>query len=129
MSIFDPTSGYIPTDWLKEKSLAALEAAVKLVDLANEPDTTSWYAKNLKHIAEELVSRLVPMTALFHGVAAQGVESEEWQGIIERGTFALTKWCRKWNIANPYRFSESVTARQRDESETIEKSQEVPSRG
>lgn len=41
MSIFDQTSGLDPTDWMREKSLAALEIAVKLVDLANEPDTTA----------------------------------------------------------------------------------------
>jgi hypothetical protein len=125
MSIFDPTSGMNPTDWLQEKSLAALETAVKLIDLANEPDTTPWYEKNLKRIAEHLISRLVPMTALFHGVAAEGVKNEEWRYIVESGTFALTKWCRKWNIANPYRFSNSLTARERDGNETIEKSQSI----
>jgi hypothetical protein len=125
MSIFDSTSGWDSTEWLQEKSLAALESAVKIVDLANEPDTTPWYAKNLKRIAEHLIARLVPMTALFHGVGDEGVKSEEWQNIVERGTFALTKWCRKWNIANPYRFSEGVTAREREESETAEKSRTV----
>lgn len=125
MSIFDPTSGMNPTTWLQEKSLTALETAVKLIDLANEPDTTSWYDKNLRHIAGQLIARLVPMTALFHYVPEEGVKDEEWGGIVERGTFELVKWCRKWNIANPYRFTDSLTARQKDESEINEKRKSV----
>ena len=123
MSIFDPTSGMNPIEWLKEKSLSTLETAVKLVDLANEPDTTTWYKKNLKRIAEHLIARLVPMTGLLHQVPSEGVTPEEWQAIVEGGTFALTKWCRKWEVANPYHFSNSLAAKERDESEKIEKSQ------
>lgn len=121
MSIFDPTSGMHSGDWLREKSLASLEVAVSLIDLANEPDTTPWYSKNLKQIANLLVSRLLPMTALLHGVGTQGVESGEWQNILDKGTFALTKWCRKWGVANPYRFRDGLTASPRDEAEIIEK--------
>ncbi|BBO87133.1 hypothetical protein [Desulfosarcina ovata] len=125
MSIFDRTSGFDPTDWMREKSLAALEIAVKLVDLANEPDTTTWYEKNLKRMAEHLIARLLPMTALLHGTEAKAVELDQWKGIVEKGTFALTKWCRQWKVANPYHFSESVTASKRDGDETTEKRQAV----
>lgn len=123
MTIFDSTSGWDSTEWLREKSLAALETAVRLVDLANEPDTTPWYRKNLKHIAEHLIARLVPMTALFHGVGQAGVTPEEWKGIVERGTFALTKWCRKWKVANPYHFSVELEAKEREQDEIDEKNQ------
>lgn len=63
------------------------------------------------------------MTALLHGAGAEAVEHDQWQDIAERGTFALTKWCRKWKVANPYRFSESVIAKKRDGAETTEKRQ------
>ena len=98
MSIFDPTSGKDPSAWLMEKSLAALESAVKLIDLANESDTTPWYRKNLRFIGEHLINRLLPMTALFHGVPEEGVLPEEWENIIEKGTFELARWCRKWDV-------------------------------
>jgi hypothetical protein len=125
MSIFDRTSGFDPTDWMREKSLAALEIAAKLVDLANEPDTTAWYEKNLKRMAKNLIARLLPMTGLLYGVGAEAVEPDQWEGIAERGTFALTKWCRQWKVANPYHFSEGVTAKKREEGETNEKRQAV----
>jgi len=125
MSIFDPTSGKDQSTWLKEKSLAALESAVKLIDLANESDTTPWYRKNLRFIADHLITRLLPMTALFHGVPEEGVRNEEWDNIIEKGTFELARWCRKWDVANPYDFINSLTAKQRDESEIIEKQESV----
>lgn len=124
-SIFDSTSGMDSTEWLQEKSLAALETAAKLVDLANEPDTTPWYKKNLKHIAEHLIARLLPITALLHGVGQAGVKPEEWESIVERGTFALTKWCHRWKVANPYHFSEGLAAKERDPSETDEKNQVI----
>jgi len=44
MSVFE---GFPPGPWLAEKTLAALELAASLVDLANEPDTTAWYRKTL----------------------------------------------------------------------------------
>jgi hypothetical protein len=123
MSIFDRTSGYDPTDWMREKTLAALEIAVKLVDLANEPDTTAWYEKNLKRMAGHLIARLLPMTALLYDTGAEAVEDDQWKDIAERGTFALTRWCRQWKIASPYHFTESVTAKKRAEAETTEKRQ------
>jgi hypothetical protein len=125
MSIFDPTSGKDPTIWLREKSLAALESAVKLVDLANEADTTAWYRKKLRNIAHHLIARLLPMTALFHNVPEQGVEDDQWKGIVENGTFELVKWCNRWKVANPYHFTESLTAVPRDESEITEKRESV----
>lgn len=125
MSIFDQTSGFDPSDWMREKSLSALEAAVKIVDLANEPDTSAWYEKNLKRLAELMIARLVPMTALLHGLGAEAANHDQWQSIAERGTFALTKWCREWKVANPYHFAESVTASKREEAETSEKCQAI----
>lgn len=106
---------------MREKPLAALEIAAELVDLANEPDTTTWYEKNLKRIAESLIARLLPMTALVYGVGVEAVEHDQWKRIAEGGTFALTRCCRQWKIANSYHFSESVTAKNRDAGETAEK--------
>jgi len=127
MSIFDPTSGMSSLEWLQEKSLLALETAVKLTDLANEEDTASWYRKNLRGIAESLIARLIPMTGLLHQTGAEAVIPEEWEGIVEGGTFALAKWCRKWGVANPYRFSSSAIAKERNGEEVLEKSQVIES--
>ncbi len=65
------------------------------------------------------------MTALLHGVGQEGVKHEEWEAITERGAFALTRCCRKWDVANPHRFSNSVTAKERDEDEIAEKNETV----
>ena len=53
MSILDEDSPLDPNPWLQEKSLAALQEAARLVDLANEPDTTSWYERKLKEYSAE----------------------------------------------------------------------------
>ena len=120
MSVFDSTS-VERADWLKEKSLASLESAVRLVEIANAPDTEFRQAGELKGIAGDLVSRLVPMTALFHGTEGSAVRSEEWQGILERGTFALSRWCCSWGIADPHHFAESVTVRGGDDADVARK--------
>jgi hypothetical protein len=121
MSIFDRYSGFDSTDWLREKSLATLEIAASLVDLANESDTTPWYAKNLKRIATGLIARLGPMVVLFYGLGEECVKQEGWLDIGERGTFALVKWCKKWNIKNPYKFANNLTPKERTVDETSEK--------
>jgi hypothetical protein len=125
MSIFDGYSGFDSTEWLREKSLVTLEIAASLVDLANESDTTPWYAKNLKGIATGLISRLGPMVALFYGLGQECVKEEGWHEIGERGTFALVKWCKKWRIKNPYKFVNNLTPKERTADEVSEKSQEI----
>ena len=125
MSIFDGYSGFDSTDWLREKSLVTLEIAASLVDLANESDTTPWYAKNLKGIATGLIARLGPMVALFYGLGQECVKEEGWHDIGERGTFALVKWCKKWKIKNPYKFVNNLTPKERTSDEVSEKSQEI----
>lgn len=120
MSVFDSTSGVERADWLKERSLGTLADAVRLVDIANEPGARPSHAKKLKGVAGDLVSQILPMTALFHGAAESAVESEQWQGILERGTFALSRWCSVWGIAPPRHFAKSVTVGQGDEVETVE---------
>ena len=125
MSIFDGYSGFDSTDWLREKSLVTLEIAASLVDLANETDTTPWYAKNLKGIATGLIARLGPMVALFYGLGQECVKEEGWHDIGERGTFALVKWCKKWKIKNPYKFVNNLTPKERTDDEVSEKSQEI----
>ncbi len=123
MSIF--TSEYNPTAWLQQKSLMLLEVTTELVDIANAPDTTVWYAKNLKRIAANLLSMLIPMTALFYGLGEDPVKREEWIDIAEKGTFALTRWCRKWGVANPYHLVESVIAKTSSPEEYEEKREKI----
>ena len=125
MSIFNGSSGYDSTEWLREKSLVTLEIAASLVDLANESDTTPWYAKNLKEIATGLIAQLGPMVALFYGLGQECVKEEGWHDIGERGTFALVKWCKKWKIKNPYKFVNNLTPKERTVDEVSEKSQEI----
>jgi len=114
MDIFDPQSSLNPSDWLKEKALASLQSAVSLIDLANEPDTTSWYRKNLKRIGEHLISRLMPMNALLHLSGSKSVQREELESILEKGSFALAKWCRKYQVMNPYELYSNLESVSRD---------------
>ena len=119
MSIF---SGYDPNPWLAEKSLAALKEAVRLVDLANEPDTTPWYAKNLKHLASAIIGRLAPIVAFTHQAGETAAGHAEWGSICERGTFAMAAWCKKWKIEDPHAFLQGILAEEMDEAERDEKS-------
>lgn len=125
MSIFDHTSGFDPTDWIREKSLKSLEITASLVDLANEPDTTQWYSKNIKRIASSLIHRLAPMVALFYSLGQEGADSKEWEDIAERGSFAFIKFCKKWHIVDPRKISPIIIPKQgkaddsEDKSETI----------
>lgn len=99
MSIF--SGQFNPLPWLQEKTLHALQAAAQLVDLANEPDTTAWYKRNLLHIAELLIDRLAPVVAFLNKADKDAAEREEWGTVLEGGTFALATWCRKWKIGDP----------------------------
>ncbi len=66
MSIFNSGSGMNPLPWLQEMTLRALQAAVNLVDVANEPDATDWYARTLRQSAMAVVGRLAPVVALLY---------------------------------------------------------------
>jgi hypothetical protein len=69
-----------PLPWLQEKTLRALEEATRLVDLANERDTSAWYAKELKLRAHALISRLAPVVALVHE-SPDAAGGDEWSGL------------------------------------------------
>lgn len=99
MSIFDKRSGFDPGPWLKEKTLACLREVAELVDVANEADTTPWYARRLRQAAAGLVSRLAPLTLFVHRAEPKALEDAEWNAITEHGTFALAAWCERWGIA------------------------------
>jgi hypothetical protein len=114
MSIFDPNSGMNPLPWIQEKSLRALDEAARLVDLANESDTSEWYSKELKQRASGLIQRLAPMVALFNNAGEAAASSDEWGGIQERGTFALAAWCKKFDIQDPTKRALDLVARERD---------------
>lgn len=105
-----------PLPWLQEKSLRALEEAARLVDLANEKDTSPWYSKELKQRASALIGRLAPMVSLFHA-APEAAGVEEWAGIEERGTFALAGWCKKHDILDPSTGFFDLLARNAEEEE------------
>ena len=74
MSIFNPSSGMNALRWIQEKALSALEDAARLVDLANEKDTSPWYAKELRRRAGAMIGRLAPLVALVHGVGEEAAE-------------------------------------------------------
>jgi hypothetical protein len=100
MSIFDKRAGWDPGPWLREKTLASLREVAKLVDVANEADTTPWYARRLRRAASALVGRLAPVTLLVHGANQKALEGGEWNAIAEHGTLALAAWCERWGIAD-----------------------------
>ncbi len=121
MSLFDGTAHFNPLPWLQEKTLKALEDAARLVDLANEPDTTPWYAKTLKERATALIVRLAPVVVYVHGAGKEAANQEEWQGIARGGSFALGAWCKRWDIANPAAVALGALAEEREEAEADEK--------
>lgn len=99
MSIF--TGAFNPGPWLREKTVSALQSAVALIDLANEPDTTPWYKRKLTHIAEGMLNSLVPVVVLVHGVEGKAADHDQWKHMLSGGSFALGAWCKKWDIADP----------------------------
>ncbi len=111
-----------PLPWLQEKSLRALEEAARLVDLANEKDTSPWYAKQLKRHASALVGRLAPLVALLYQVG-DAASADEWTGITERGTFAFVAWCKKHDIQDPTKRSFDLLAKEREDGEAEAKAE------
>jgi hypothetical protein len=99
MSIFDKRAGFDPGPWLREKTASCLREVAQLVDLANEPDTTRWYARRLRRTASGLISRLAPLTLFVHRADQRSLEDSEWNAIAEHGTLALAAWCERWGIA------------------------------
>lgn len=120
MSIFDPTSGMNALPWIQEKALSALEEAARLVDLANENDTSPWYAKELRRRAGAMIARLAPLVALVHGAGEEAASSGEWSSIAERGAFSFAAWCKKHGIQDPRKRSFSLLAVERDDEEAEE---------
>jgi hypothetical protein len=117
MSIFDGHPGMNPLPWLQEKTLHAIKVAAHLVDLANEPDTTPWYAKELRHRAGLLIGSLAPVVALLHQAGQDAASHEQWEAVVERGSFALAAWCKKFDIANPIEREFNLLAQERDADE------------
>lgn len=126
MSIFNPTSGMNALPWIQEKVLSALEDAARLVDLANEKDTSPWYAKELRRRAGAMIGRLAPLVALVHGAGEEAASSGEWSRIAERGAFALAAWCKKHGIEDPRKHSFDLLAVERDDGEAEEKAERPP---
>lgn len=118
MSIFSPDSPFDPLPWLKEKTVRALADATRLVDLANEPDTTPWYAKRLRALGESLIGRLAPITALVHGAGQEAASQQEWRMIVHGGTFGLDRWCKKWGIEDPTEAAFAQFAGQEQDEDT-----------
>ncbi len=118
MSIFSGEFDTLP--WLQEKTLRALQAAVVLVDIANEPDTSQWYKRNLLDTAESIISRLAPVVAFMY-LKEGAAQPDAWGGILEGGSFALGAWCKKWQIADPHDFSKGALKHLRTVDEDEEK--------
>jgi len=99
MSLFDKKAGFDPSPWLKEKTLACLREVAGLVDLANEADTTPWYARRLQRSTSALVAWLAPVTLFVNGSNQNALQDADWNTITEHGTFGLASWCKRWGIA------------------------------
>jgi hypothetical protein len=125
MSIF--SGEFDPLPWLQEKILHALQTAVSLVDVANEPDTTAWYKRKLLQTAEQLIDRLAPVIAFLNMAGSEAVDEEEWRPMLEGGSFALATWCRKWKIGDPTNIAKGSLLHLRTVEEDDEKSEEISS--
>lgn len=125
MSIFDGDQNMNPLPWLQEKTLRALQGAVELVDLSNEPDTTPYYARKLKQQASLIVSRLAPVVALLHEAGQEAANPESWNPVLERGSFAFISWCKQFGIRDPGELATSVEAEDWDEEEREEKAEKA----
>lgn len=123
MSIFDRSAPFNPLPWIREKTLAATADAARLVDLANEPDTTAWYSRALREHASRLLGRLVPLTVLVHDAPGEAAEGDAWQPIVERGSLALARWMKDSGIEDwpaQVGLTEPRDGDQDDKSEVIE---------
>lgn len=125
MSIFDPRAGMDPRSWLKEKTLSALQETAALVDLANEPDTTPWYAKKLRKRAARLAAYLAPVVALLHEAGQHAADHEEWGLLLDGGTAALARWCKRWDIADPRTIGLATLEDEEDDDEAEDKAEVV----
>ncbi|HEY9871682.1 MAG TPA: hypothetical protein V6D08_21170 [Candidatus Obscuribacterales bacterium] len=123
MSIF--SGEFDPLPWLQEKTLHALQAAVSLVDVANEPDTTGWYKRKLLRTAELLIDRLAPVVAFLNKAGSEAADREEWGAVLEGGSFALANWCRKWKIGDPTNIAKGALLHLRTVEEDDEKAEEL----
>lgn len=123
MSIF--SDDFNPVPWLREKTLLALQSAASLVDVANEPDTTSWYKRKLLNSAEHLVDRLIPVVAYLHQTGSAAADREEWETILEGGSFSLATWCKKWKVADPTDIGRGSLRHLRSVEEDDEKAEEL----
>ena len=123
VSIFDDDSPFSRLPWVQEKVLRALQDAARFVDLANEPDTTTWYARRLRELASPLVGHLAPLAALVFGAGAEAAASKAWEGIITGGTFALAAWAKRWKIVDPTAAAFAAFAPERDDAEIDEKAE------
>lgn len=129
MSIFDHSSGLSSVPWMQEKLLLALQESARIVDLANEADTNSWYKKKLTAIASSLIGRLAPLVALSHQSGEESAQVEEWQSIITHGSLALAKWCKRWGVVNPNQIMSMAIPTLKDEEEFKEKQTVVEKSG
>lgn len=123
MSIFDQGSGFDPFPWLREKTLRALAEGAALVDLANEPDTTTWYAKTLRQHAGRIVGRLAPVVAYLHGAAQDAAEHDAWEGILKSGSLGLMAWCKRFAIEDDVGIGQAAVAADRGDDERREKAE------
>ncbi len=123
MSIF--SDEFNPVPWLREKTLLALQSAASLVDVANEPDTTSWYKRKLLTSAEQLVDRLIPVVAYLYQTGSAAADREEWETVLEGGSFSLATWCKKWKVADPTDIGRGSLRHLRTVEEDEEKSEEL----
>jgi len=121
MSVFSGV--FNPLPYLQEKTLSALVAAVELIDVANEPDTTNWYKRKLTQIAASIIDRLVPVVALVHGAGQEAADQS--RVIIEGGSFALTRWCKKYEIGDSRSIGRVSIAELKLASEQEEKDEEI----
>jgi hypothetical protein len=81
-----------PVPWLIEKTALALDAAVRLVDLANEPDTNAWYREHLKRSATHMIARLAPVVAVLCDRPEAANTPDKWEPIANDGTLAVRTW-------------------------------------
>jgi hypothetical protein len=124
MTVF--SGDFNPVPWLREKTLLAVQSAVSLIDVANEPDTTPWYKRKLLSIAEQLLDRLLPVVAYLYQTESPAADREEWGSILEGGSFAFAAWCKKWKVADATSVGRSSLRHLRTVEEHDEKAEELP---
>jgi hypothetical protein len=124
MTIFD--SGLFELPYLQEKTLRALEDVARFVDLANEPDTTKWYAKRLRELASPAVAHLVTVVAHVYQAGGEAVGADHVEAILKGGTFALARWSKQYKLVDPTRAAFAPFAPARSDEEIEEKAEAEP---